>query len=118
MPLAVFIERVKNLPKQMIIFPKCQVAEMFQKQFVEHGLKKKIQSDERIAPVINNQQFLNDFPQGLPHEVAETSQIMRSPRGREEVPVQLSRLLDAHQIIVGQTRKLARQRGRTWRRWH
>ena len=23
MPLAVFIERVKNLPKQMIIFPKC-----------------------------------------------------------------------------------------------
>lgn len=40
--------------------------------------------------------------------VAETTQIERPPRGREEVPVQLSRLLDAHQIIVRQTRKLAR----------
>jgi starvation-inducible DNA-binding protein len=30
-------------------------------------------------------------------------------RGRKEVPVQLSRLLDAHQIIIGQTRKLARR---------
>ena len=30
-------------------------------------------------------------------------------RGREEIPVRLSRLLDARQIIVGQTRKLARR---------
>ena len=40
---------------------------------------------------------------------AETTQIERPPRGREEVPVQLSRLLDAHQIIIRQTRKLARR---------
>jgi starvation-inducible DNA-binding protein len=42
-------------------------------------------------------------------DVAETTRIERPPRGREEVPVQLSRLLDAHQIIIGETRKLARR---------
>ena len=42
-------------------------------------------------------------------DVAETTQIERPPRGREEVPVQLSRLLDAHQTIIRQTRKLARR---------
>ena len=41
-------------------------------------------------------------------DVAETTQIARPPRGREEVPVQLSRLLDAHQVIILGTRKLAR----------
>ncbi len=42
-------------------------------------------------------------------DVAETTQIERPPRGREEAPVQLSRLLDAHQIIIRETRKLARR---------
>src|SRR5260370_5444991 len=42
-------------------------------------------------------------------DVAETTHIERPPRGREEVPVQLSRLLDAHQTIIRQTRKLARR---------
>jgi len=42
-------------------------------------------------------------------DVAETTRIDRPPRGREEVPVQLSRLLDAHQTIIRQTRKLAQR---------
>jgi starvation-inducible DNA-binding protein len=42
-------------------------------------------------------------------DVAGTTRIGRPPRGREEVPVQLSRLVDAHQIIIGETRKLARR---------
>jgi starvation-inducible DNA-binding protein len=42
-------------------------------------------------------------------DVAETTQIERPPRGREEVPVQPSRLLDAHRIIIRQTRTLARR---------
>ena len=41
-------------------------------------------------------------------DVAETTQVERPPGGREKVPVQLSRLLDAHQIFIRQTRKLAR----------
>jgi starvation-inducible DNA-binding protein len=35
--------------------------------------------------------------------------VERPPRGREEVPVQLSRLVDAHQVIIRQVRKLARR---------
>jgi starvation-inducible DNA-binding protein len=46
-------------------------------------------------------------------DVAETTQIARPPRGREEVPVQLSRLLDAHQIIIGDCRELARRASRS-----
>jgi starvation-inducible DNA-binding protein len=42
-------------------------------------------------------------------DVAETTQIERPPRGREEIPVQLSRLLDAHKIIIGECRTLARR---------
>ena len=41
--------------------------------------------------------------------VAETIRIERPPRGREEVPVQLSRLVDAHQVVILQTRNLARR---------
>ena len=41
--------------------------------------------------------------------MAETTQIERPPRGREKVPVQLSRLIDAHEIIIQQTRPLARR---------
>ena len=40
-------------------------------------------------------------------DVAETTRIERPPRGREEVPVQISRLLDAHQIIIRHCRTLA-----------
>jgi starvation-inducible DNA-binding protein len=39
--------------------------------------------------------------------LAETTQIERPPRGRQELPVLLSRLLDAHQIIIRQSRELA-----------
>jgi starvation-inducible DNA-binding protein len=45
----------------------------------------------------------------MAHDVAEITRIERPPRGREEVPVQLSRLLDAHQVIIGQVRRLARR---------
>ena len=47
----------------------------------------------------------------MAHDVAEMTRIERPPRGREAVPVQLSRLLDAHQVIIGQVRKLARRAG-------
>jgi len=35
------------------------------------------------------------------------TRIPRPPKGREEVPVQLSRLLDAHQIVITHCRQLA-----------
>jgi len=54
-------------------------------------------------------QLLGGVSIAMAPDVAETTQIERPPRGREEVPVQLSRLLDAHQVIIGETRKLARR---------
>jgi starvation-inducible DNA-binding protein len=54
-------------------------------------------------------QLLGGVSIAMAPDVAETTQIDRPPRGREEAPVQLSRLLDAHQIIIRQTRKLARR---------
>ena len=45
----------------------------------------------------------------MAHEVAEMTSIERPPRGREEVPVQISRLLDAHQTIIKSVRSAARR---------
>jgi starvation-inducible DNA-binding protein len=42
-------------------------------------------------------------------DVAETTLIPRPPKGREEVPVQISRLLHAHEIVLKEARALARQ---------
>jgi starvation-inducible DNA-binding protein len=40
-------------------------------------------------------------------DVAELTRIPRPPKGREEVPAQLSRLLDAHELIITYCRELA-----------
>jgi starvation-inducible DNA-binding protein len=42
-------------------------------------------------------------------DIAETTIIPRPPRGREEVPVQISRLLEAHEILLKEARTMARQ---------
>lgn len=52
-------------------------------------------------------QLLGGVSLAMGADVAETTKIDRPPRGREEVPVQLSRLLDAHRVIIGQARNLA-----------
>jgi starvation-inducible DNA-binding protein len=42
-------------------------------------------------------------------DVAEMTFIPRPPKGREEVPVQISRLLHAHEIVLKEARAMARQ---------
>jgi starvation-inducible DNA-binding protein len=42
-------------------------------------------------------------------DVAEMSTIPRPPRGREEVPVQISRLLEAHELVLLEARSTAKQ---------
>ncbi len=42
-------------------------------------------------------------------DVAETTLIPRPPRGREDVPVQISRLLHAHEIVLKEARAMARK---------
>jgi len=52
-------------------------------------------------------QLLGGISIAMAPDVAETTKIERAPRGREEVPVQISRLIDAHQIIVSEVRKVS-----------
>ena len=45
-------------------------------------------------------QLLGGISIAMAPDVAETTRIERPPRGREEVPVQISRLLEAHELIL------------------
>jgi starvation-inducible DNA-binding protein len=65
------------------------------------------EQDELVDSIAERIQLLGGISLAMAPDVAETTQIERPPRGREEVPVQLSRLLDAHQIIIGQCRTIA-----------
>ncbi len=64
---------------------------------------------ELVDAIAERIQLLGGVSIAMAADVAETTQIERPPRGREEVPVQLSRLLDAHQIIIRHCRSLARR---------
>ncbi|WP_437875945.1 Dps family protein [Sorangium sp. So ce513] len=59
-------------------------------------------------------QMLGGVAIAMAQDVAEMTKVQRSPRGREQVPAQLSRLLDAHEVILAETReavKLATENG-------
>ena len=64
---------------------------------------------EIVDAIAERIQLLGGISIAMAADVAETTRIERPPRGREEVPVQISRLLDAHQIIIGSCRQLARR---------
>lgn len=67
------------------------------------------EQDEIVDSIAERVQLLGGVSIAMAADVAETTQIERPPRGREEVAVQLSRLLDAHQIIIRESRELARR---------
>lgn len=62
---------------------------------------------ELVDTIAERIQLLGGISLAMAPDIAETTRIERPPRGREEVPVQISRLLDAHQIIIRQCRELA-----------
>ncbi len=62
---------------------------------------------ELVDAIAERIQLLGGVSIAMAHDVAETTRISRPPKGREEVPVQLSRLLDAHQVIISHCRELA-----------
>jgi starvation-inducible DNA-binding protein len=62
---------------------------------------------EIVDTIAERIQLLGGVSLAMAADIAETTRIERPPRGREEVPVQISRLLDAHQIIIAHCRELA-----------
>jgi starvation-inducible DNA-binding protein len=63
---------------------------------------------ELVDKLAERVQMLGGVALAMAHDVAETTKIERPPRGREEVPVQLSRLLDAHEQILAEARQFAK----------
>ena len=62
---------------------------------------------EIVDAIAERIQLLGGLAIAMAPDVAETTRIERPPRGREEVPAVLSRLLDAHQLIIRHCRQLA-----------
>jgi starvation-inducible DNA-binding protein len=54
-------------------------------------------------------QILGGVSVAMAHDIAELTRLTRPPKGREEVPVQISRLLEAHALILEDARKLAKR---------
>lgn len=67
------------------------------------------EQSELVDAIAERIQLLGGISIAMAHDVAETTLIPRPPRGREEVPAQLSRILEAHEIILQETRTMARQ---------
>lgn len=66
------------------------------------------EQSELVDKLAERVQILGGVSIAMAHDVAETTVIPRAPRGREEVPVQISRLLEAHELIIKEAREGAR----------
>lgn len=67
------------------------------------------EQNDLVDAVAERIQMLGGISLAMAADVAETSIIPRPPKGREEVPMQISRLLHAHEILLEETRSMARQ---------
>jgi len=74
---------------------------LFDKHFGEQS--------ELIDEIAERIQMLGGVSFAMAADVAENTNIQRPPRGREEVPVQLARLLEAHEILLKEVRQAARE---------
>ncbi|MGZ5858317.1 MAG: Dps family protein [Burkholderiaceae bacterium] len=67
------------------------------------------QQAELVDLIAERIQILGGISIAMAADVAEMTDIPRAPRGREEVPVQLSRLLEAHEIVIVGVRSVAQK---------
>ena len=65
--------------------------------------------NEIVDTIAERIQSLGAISLAMAADVAETTIIPRPPRGREEVPAQISRLLEAHEAVLKEARTMARQ---------
>jgi len=64
---------------------------------------------ELVDALAERIQTLGGVCVAMAHDVAETTLIPRPPKGREEAPIQISRLLHAHEIVIKEARAMARR---------
>jgi starvation-inducible DNA-binding protein len=61
-----------------------------------------------VDAIAERVQLLGGISIAMAPDVAEMTLIPRAPKGRESVPVQISRLLHAHEIVVEEARSMAK----------
>lgn len=66
------------------------------------------QQNELVDALAERIQVLGGVSLAMAQDVAERTVIPRPPKGREEAPVQVSRLLHAHEIVLKEARTMAR----------
>ena len=66
------------------------------------------EQNELVDDIAERIQVLGGVSIAMAADVAEMTLIPRPPKGREEVPVQISRLLHAHEIVLKEARTMAR----------
>jgi len=66
------------------------------------------EQNELVDAIAERIQVLGGVSVAMAPDVAEMTLIPRPPKGREEVPVQISRLLHAHEIVLKEARTMAR----------
>jgi starvation-inducible DNA-binding protein len=67
------------------------------------------EQSELVDQIAERIQLLGGVSLAMAADVAETTLIPRPPKGREEPPVQISRLLHAHEIVIKEARAMARR---------
>ena len=65
--------------------------------------------NELVDMIAERIMMLGGISVAMAADVAETTLIPRPPKEREEVPVQISRLLQAHEIVLKEARAMARE---------
>ena len=69
---------------------------------------KHFEEQQKLVDTVAERiQTLGGVAIAMPHDVAEVTKIPRVPRGREEPAVQISRLIEAHEIILNHARSAA-----------
>jgi len=66
------------------------------------------EQNELVDMIAERIQLLGGISLAMGADVAEETRIPRPPRGREEVPVQISRLLEAHELILKHAHEAAK----------
>lgn len=67
------------------------------------------EQNELVDAIAERIQLLGGISVAMAHDVAEHTLIPRPPKGREEAPLQISRLLHAHEIVLKEARAMARR---------
>src|SRR5216117_3764477 len=67
------------------------------------------EQNDLVDMIAERVQMLGGVSLAMAPDVAETTLIPRPPKGREEAPIQIARLLHAHEIVIKEARAMARR---------